>query len=204
MILDPKTLPPSAMYRFMIRAIVPRPIAFISTLGEGGRFNVAPFSFFCGLSGEPPLLGISINARRGTLKDTLRHLRATGDFVVNVVGEPLLEKMVMASGEWAAEVDEFQLTGLTPVPSDLVRAPRVGECPVSFECRVHREMDLGTTTFVVGEIVRAHVAESVLTDGQVDITKLRPIGRLGGDEYSIVRDVVHVARPKVPPAAGQA
>jgi flavin reductase (DIM6/NTAB) family NADH-FMN oxidoreductase RutF len=198
-ILDPANLPPSVMYRFMIRAIVPRPIAFVSTIGEDGSFNVAPFSFFCGLSGDPPLLGISINARRGAPKDSLRNLRASRDFVVNVVGEPLLEKMVMASGEWAADVDEFRLTGLTPVPSDLVRAPRVGECAISLECRVHREVELGTTTFVVGEIVRAHVADGVLTEGQVDIAKLRPIGRLGGDEYSIVRDVVHVPRPKVPP-----
>lgn len=199
MILDPANLPRSAMYRFLIRAIVPRPIAFVSTLGEGGRFNVAPFSFFCGLSGDPPLLGLSINQRGGAPKDTLRNLQASGEFVVNVVGEPLLEKMVMASGDWAEDVDEFHLTGLTPVASELVRPPRVGECAVSLECRLYREVELGTTTFVVGEIVRAHVADEVLTDGQVDATKLRPIGRLGGDEYSIVRDVLHVPRPKAPP-----
>lgn len=199
MILDPARLPRSAMYRFLIRAIVPRPIAFVSTLGEGGRFNVAPFSFFCGLSGDPPLLGLSINQRGGAPKDTLRNLRASGEFVVNVVGEPLLEKMVMASGDWAEDVDEFHLTGLTPVASDLVRPPRVGECHVSLECRLYREVELGTTTFVVGEIVRAHVADEVLTEGNVDATKLRPIGRLGGDEYAIVRDVLHVPRPKAPP-----
>jgi flavin reductase (DIM6/NTAB) family NADH-FMN oxidoreductase RutF len=97
-------------------------------------------------------------------------------------------------------VDEFQLTGLTPVPSDRVRPPRVGESPVSMECRRYQVIELGSTYFVVGEVVCAHVKDEVLTDGRVDIAKLRPLGRLGGDEYSVVRDVIRMARPKVEPA----
>ena len=197
MILDPSSATGSDVYRFMIRVIVPRPIAFISTVGSDGRFNVAPFSFFCGLTGKPPLIGVSINYRAGSPKDTLRHIRESGDFVVNVVSEPLLDRMVMASGEWPEEVDEFQLTGLTPVASDRVKAPRVGESPVNLECRLYREVELGTTFFVVGEIVRIHAADEVLTEGKVDIEKLHPVARLGGDEYAVVRDVLRVARPKV-------
>jgi flavin reductase (DIM6/NTAB) family NADH-FMN oxidoreductase RutF len=94
-------------------------------------------------------------------------------------------------------VDEFQLAGLTPVPSDLVRPPRVGESPINLECRLHRAIDLGTTTFVVGEVLRAHVRDEVLTDGRVDIAKLKPLGRLGGDGYSVVREVIHMPRPRV-------
>lgn len=183
----------------MIGVIVPRPIAFVSTVGEGGRFNVAPFSYFNAITNEPPLLGISINRRQEAIKDTLRNIRHTGDFVVNIVDEALNAKAVAASGDWPEDVDEFALTGLTPTPSDLVRAPRVGESPVSLECRLHREIELGKVFFVVGEIVRAHVRDDVLTDGRVDIAKLRPVGRLGGDGYSVVREVLHLPRPKVTP-----
>jgi len=190
------------MYRFMIGIVLPRPIAFVSTIGSGGVLNVAPFSYFMPITNRPPLVGISINLRGGEHKDTLRNIRETGDFVVNAVSEPLLERVVKASGDWPREVDEFQLTGLTPVESDLVQSPRVGESPASLECRLHRVVELGDAFFTVGEIVRAHVAEDVLTDGRVDIAKLRPVGRLGGDGYSIVRDVVHHARPRAGPPSG--
>lgn len=197
MILDPVTVSPGDFYRFMISVVVPRPIAFVSTVSGDGRFNVAPFSYFNAITNQPPLLGISINRRKGVPKDTLRNIEATGEFVVNTVDESLGQRMVQTSGEWPEDVDEFALTGLTPVPSDLIKPPRVGESPVSLECRLHRLIELGNTHFVVGEIVRAHVKEAVLTDGRVDIAKLRPLARLGGDGYSVVRDVVHMARPKV-------
>lgn len=199
MILDPSTVRPGDFYRFMISVVVPRPIAFVSTVSPDGQLNVAPFSYFNAITNQPPLLGISINRRKGLPKDTLRNIEQTGEFVVNTVDEPLAARMVRASGDWPGDVDEFELTGLTPVPSDMVKPPRVGESPVSMECRLHRLIELGSTFFVVGEIVRAHVKDEVLTDGRVDIGKLRPLGRLGGDGYSVVRDVIHIARPQVEP-----
>jgi flavin reductase (DIM6/NTAB) family NADH-FMN oxidoreductase RutF len=199
MILDPGTVPPGDFYRFMISVVVPRPIAFVSTISPDGQLNVAPFSYFNAITNQPPLLGISINRRKGVPKDTLRNIEQTGEFVVNTVDEPLGAQMVQTSGDWPDDVDEFELTGLTPVPSDLIKPPRVGESPVSMECRLHRVIELGSTFFVVGEIVRAHLKDEVLTDGRVDIGKLRPLGRLGGDGYSVVRDVVHMPRPKVEP-----
>ena len=200
--VEPEALSPAAMYRFMIGVIVPRPIAFVSTVNARGRFNVAPFSYFNAITNRPPLIGISIGTRDGALKDTLRNIRTTRDFVVNVVDEALLARAVQASGDWPADVSEFELTGLTAAPSDRVRAPRVAESPVSLECRLEREIALGEATFVVGGIACAQVAERVLTDGRVDITKLRPAGRLGGEGYSIVRDVVQLARPQVARAGG--
>jgi flavin reductase (DIM6/NTAB) family NADH-FMN oxidoreductase RutF len=197
MILDPPSLSPGAFYQFMISIVVPRPIAFVSTMSAEGKLNVSPFSYFNAISSEPPLLGISINRRGGLPKDTLRNIEQTGEFVVNTVNEDLGPRMVQASGEWPEDVDEFELTGLTPVPSDLVKPPRVGESPVGMECRLHRIIELGASFFVVGEILRAHVKDEVLTDGRVDIQKLHPLGRLGGDGYSVVRDVIHMARPKV-------
>jgi flavin reductase (DIM6/NTAB) family NADH-FMN oxidoreductase RutF len=199
MILDPSTTPPGDMYRLMISVVVPRPIAFVSTISPDGQLNVAPFSYFNAITNQPPLLGISINRRKGLPKDTLRNIEQTGEFVVNTVDEPLAARMVQTSGDWPDDVDEFELTGLTPVPSDLIKPPRVGESPVSMECRRHRIIELGSTFFVVGEIVRAHVKDEVMTNGRVDIEKLRPLARLGGDGYSVVREVIHIARPQVEP-----
>lgn len=199
MILDPSGVSPGDVYRFLIGVVVPRPIAFVSTVSAEGALNVAPFSYFTAITNRPPLLGISINRRGGALKDTLRNIRDTDEFVVNTVDEPLGSRMVQASGDWPEDVDEFALTGLTPVPSDLVKPPRVGESPVSLECRLYRIVELGNASFVVGEMLRAHVKDEVLTDGRVDVGKLRPLGRLGGDGYSVVRDVIHMPRPKVGP-----
>jgi flavin reductase (DIM6/NTAB) family NADH-FMN oxidoreductase RutF len=199
MILDPQAVSPGAFYQFMISVVVPRPIAFVSTVNPEGQLNVAPFSYFNAITNQPPLLGISINSRRGEPKDTLRNIERTAEFVVNTVDESLGPRMVQTSGEWPEDVDEFRLTALTPIASDLVKPPRVGESPVSMECRLHRVIELGATHFVVGEILRAHVKDEVLTDGRVDIQKLRPLGRLGGDGYSVVRDVIHMPRPKVEP-----
>lgn len=197
MILDAGTLPRGAMYRFMTHVIVPRPIAFITTVNPAGRPNAAPFSFFTGLTSRPPLLGVSINLRAGRPKDTLRNLRDSGEFVVNVVTEAMAEPIVRASGDWPAEVDELALTGLTPEPADLVRPPRVAESPVSLECRLHLEVPLGDTVFVVGEILRARVREELFTDGQVDIRKLKPLARLGGDGYARLGELLQLSRPKV-------
>lgn len=197
MILDPGTISPGDFYRFMISVIVPRPIAFVSTMSADGHHNVAPFSYYNAITNQPPLLGISINRRKGSPKDTYRNIEQIGEFVVNTVDEALGARMVQTSGEWPEDVDEFQLAGLTPVPSDVVKPPRVGESPVSLECRLYRAIELGATFFVVGEILRAHVRDDVLSEGRVDITRLKPLGRLGGDGYSVVRDVIHMPRPRV-------
>jgi len=196
MILDPKRLSPGAMYQYMISAIIPRPIAFVSTVNREGRRNLAPFSYFCPISSAPPLVGIAIQKRENDPKDTLRNVREVGELVVNLVSEPQLDAMVQTSGEWPAEVDEFALTGLDSAPSQLVRPPRVASALVAFECRLHREIELGTSAFVVGEIVLVHVAESVLAEDRIVPERLLAVGRLGGDGYGIVREVVHRARPR--------
>ncbi len=196
MLLDPRTISPGAMYQFMIGVIVPRPIAFISTRAADGRLNLAPFSYFVPLTNRPPLVGVSIQERAGVLKDTARNIEATGEFVINVVTEPMAEGMVLASGDWPAHVDEFALAGFTAAASERVRPPRVAESPVSLECRLHQVIGFGVARFIVGEVVLAHVKDEVLdTGGRVDPAKLAAVGRLGGDAYAPLRDIVHIARP---------
>jgi len=197
MLLDPASISPGAMYNFMISFVVPRPIAFVSTVNAAGRRNLAPFSYFNAISSEPPLVGISILERRDDPKDTLRNIRETGEFVVNLVNESLLDAMVETSGEWPASADEFEITKLAAEPSLKVRPPRVASSPVSMECRLHQEVPLGSAAFVVGEVLCVHLADEVLTDGRVDVMKLRPVGRLGGEGYAVVREVVNRKRPKV-------
>ena len=206
MIFDPTTTPPGDLYRFMIAVIVPRPIAFVSTLSEPGRFNVAPFSYFNAITNRPPLVGISMNARKGGPKDTLRNLRDTGDFVVNLVHEDLLDRMVHTSGDWPADVDEFALTGLTPAPIVRVAAPRVAEAAWSLECRVYRTVDVGEaprlTRLVLGEIVWIHLRDGLAegdaeTGFTIDAARLRPIARLGQNLYTPLGERFAMDRPRV-------
>jgi flavin reductase (DIM6/NTAB) family NADH-FMN oxidoreductase RutF len=199
MIIDPQDSPRGVLYQAMIGVIVPRPIAFISTRDPQGRTNLSPFSFFNAVGSAPPVISVAINPRRGVPKDTLRNIRATREFVVNAATESLFERLVQASGDWPEEVSEFELTGLTAQPSERVRAPRVAESPVHLECRLFREVEVGDTTLVLGEIVFMHVDDAVLTDGRVDPEKLRPIARLGGDGYADLGRVRHLARPRVVP-----
>ncbi len=202
MILDPAQMSVRERYFLMIGAIVPRPIAFVSTASAAGVPNVAPMSFFNGVSSTPPIVSVSLASRRGEKKDTLRNIEETGEFVVNVVDEALAEKMNLASGDYPPEGNEFDIAGLAAVPSDLVRPPRVGESPIALECRLVRTIDVGEpphrTALVLGEIVRIHARDDlVLKDFHVDPEKLRAIGKMGGPLYCRTRDRFAMERPKV-------
>jgi len=203
MILDPRTLPANLVYRFLISAVVPRPIAFVSSLGNSGNTNLAPFSYFNAIASEPPLVAIAISDRADDPKDTLRNIRETQEFVVNVVSEPLLDAMVRTAGEWPRGVSEFGPAGLTPAPSERVRPPYVAESPLQLECRLHREIALGNSILVVGEVVLARVRDDVMTDGRVDPAKLAPVGRLGGELYAPLGPVLKRSRPKVSRSTGE-
>ncbi len=203
MIVDPANASRGDLYRLLISVIVPRPIAFVSTRSAAGVSNLAPFSYFVPLSSQPPLLGIAFSDRPGDPKDTLRNIRETGEFVVNLVREPLLERMSRSAGDWPSTVSEFDVTGLTPAPSERVGAPSVGESPVHLECRFEREIALGNSVFVVGEVLLVRVDDDVLTDGRPDPRKLAAVGRLGGDGYALTREVRMVPRPKVSRQTGE-
>lgn len=200
--LDPALVTGPEMYRFLISAVVPRPIAFVSTRTAAGALNLAPFSYFNAVSSVPPLVAIAIVDRPDDPKDTLRNIRETGEWVINLVDEPLLPAMARTAGEWPRATSEFEVSGLTPAPSERVAPPWVLESPLQLECRLHREVPLGNSFLMVGEVVFARVRDEVLTDGRIDALKLRPVGRLGGENYTPLREVVKEPRPRVSRATG--
>jgi flavin reductase (DIM6/NTAB) family NADH-FMN oxidoreductase RutF len=200
--VDPAALAGAELYRLMIGAIVPRPIAWVSTVDPAGVRNLAPFSYFMGVSAEPPVIAFAVTSRPGPLqKDTLRNIRSSKEFVVNFVTEALAEAMNLTSGEYAPEVDEFALAGLTALPGELVQAPRVAESPVQWECRLLQEIVVSEkpagATLVLGEVVRMHVDDAVRdAKGRIDPERYRAIGRMGGSGYTRTRDRFDMIRPK--------
>jgi flavin reductase (DIM6/NTAB) family NADH-FMN oxidoreductase RutF len=201
--LDPQDVATNDMYRFLIGAVVPRPIAWVSSRGADGGVNLAPFSYFIAISSKPALIGVAINEREGDPKDTMRNIRETGEWVVNVVSEPLLSAMVQTSGEWPRSTNEFGVAGLTAAPSIKIAAPRVLESPIHLECKLYRDIPLGNSVLMVGEVVYADADDSVLTDGRIDAAKLKPVGRLGGEFYQPLHEVRKVVRPRVSRATGE-
>ncbi len=184
MILDPDGLSAPDRYRLLISAVVPRPIAWVTTVSPGGVVNAAPYSFFNGISGTPPLVQFCAGRRRdGSEKDTLRNARDTQEMVVNVVPNTLAREMVATSEEFPPEVSEPEVVGLALAPSEVVKPPRLALSPVSLECRLERLIPFGGTTMVVGRVLRVHVRDDLYVKGQVDFDGLRPVGRLGGASY---------------------
>ncbi len=199
---------PSNVYRLMTGLIVPRPIAFVSSTDSTGRNNLAPFSFFTAVSANPPVICFSpmVRGKDGSLKDTLRNIEATREFVVNIVSESFAQQMNLCSAEVPPEVDEFALSGLTPVSSDRVRAPRVLEARASMECRLVEVVHIGhlplSGSLVLGEILLFHVDDQLLDGYTVDPGVLLPIGRMGGSLYTRTTDRFLMERPiHLPPPA---
>jgi flavin reductase (DIM6/NTAB) family NADH-FMN oxidoreductase RutF len=194
MLVEPDGLDAKALYRLMISIVVPRPIAWTSTISADGVLNAAPFSYFQALSSKPPMVMISVGRRKGgAAKDTRQNIEATREFVVNIVSEGSGVRMVRTSVDYPPEVSEFAEAGLTPVPSTKVRPPRIGESAVSLECRLDRVLDVGTSGVCIGQVVLIHLRDDVLApDGTVDPWKLRPLARLGGASYAPLREVAEI------------
>ena len=180
--------------------VAPRPIGWISTLDPDGRANLAPYSFFNAVSDTPPMVMYASTGRkvgRDEGKDLVANIRATGEFVCNVVAYGLRDCMNASSGPYPAGEDEFARAGLSKAASRVVAPPRVAEAPAALECRLWRILELpGKENFMVlGEVVGVHIDEGVVVDGMVDVTRYRPVARLGYRDYSAVTEVFALTRP---------
>jgi flavin reductase (DIM6/NTAB) family NADH-FMN oxidoreductase RutF len=192
--VDPRSIEGS-LYRTLSGSVVPRPIAWVSTTDPNGVDNLAPYSFFTVASIDPPvLLFAPVDAPDG-LKDTPRNVVETGEFVVNVVTEATAAAMNETSASLPSSESEFEDAGLGRAESTVVAPPRVAESPVAFECELYDTQDVGSSTLVLGEVVRVHVDESVVTDGSLDVQKLDAVGRLAGGRYTRTGERFTLERP---------
>lgn len=204
--IDAASLDADAAYRLLVGAVVPRPIAWITTLSSSGLVNAAPFSCYTFVCNDPPMLAINIGRRDGQLKDTARNIRDGGEFVVNVVSEDLLESMHATSAECGPEISEVEALQIAVAPSTAVRPPRIAASPVNLECRLDRILELGRlrNDLVFGRIVHFHVADAVCERGRIESQKLKPVARLAGRKYARLGDIVSLLPSDLalPPLSG--
>jgi flavin reductase (DIM6/NTAB) family NADH-FMN oxidoreductase RutF len=181
-------------YKVLTAVVVPRPIAWVTTLSSDGVVNLAPHSFYTVACARPPI--VQFTSVGG--KDTLRNVRDTGEFVVNLAHGPLIEAVNNSSAAFAYDESEPAQLGITMEPSDLVRPPRVKDSPVSIECTLHSTHELGDSTVVLGDVVLITVADDVLVEGHPEYDLLDPLSRLGKDEWGLHAQVTSIRRPRKP------
>ena len=184
------------------KAIVsPRPIGWISTVDANGVANLAPYSFFNGVTDNPPMVMFASTGTKSDqpyAKDTVANVRATGEFVVNVVSHALIDDMNASSGSHGSDTDEFEAEGITKGTCNIVKAPRVAASPASFECKLFKIIDLPgeNNVMVLGEVVGIHLDDTVIVDGIFDVTRYNPLARLGYKDYTSVQEIFALERPK--------
>ena len=197
---DPLEIDQKAIYKLLTGAVIPRPIGWISTLSEDGIPNLAPFSFFNAIGDDPPHVMFSTTRNNNSNKDTLNNVLATKEFVVNMVTESTFERMNMTSQMVEPHIDEFELTGLTPIPSLKIKPSRVKESPITMECELVHHYSLenhkyGGATIIIGKIVMFHIDESVLLDDfKINMETYRPVARLAGSNYAKLGEIFSIKR----------
>ncbi len=201
MLLDFETLSTRNVYQWMTSTILPRPIAWVSTISPDGRTNLAPFSFFQGVTANPPtLMFVPVNNRDGEKKDTIRNIELVPEFVVNLVSHALAASMNDTAALLPYGESEFSRFGVAPAPSIRVRPPRVAETPVAYECILDRIVNIGegplAANVVFGRILAGHIRDDVIGAGGLpDSAKLDLVGRLGGEDYTRTREIFNLVRP---------
>ena len=197
---NPETLEAKAIYKLLTGSIIPRPIAWVSTINEIGINNLAPFSYFNMVGDDPPHVMISTRRDNNSNKDTLNNILSIKQFVVNMVTEALAEQMNSTAQAVAPEVDEFEMVGVTPIASSVVKPMRVKESPIQLECEMVHHYFLenhkqGGACVIIGRVVRMHFDESVLLeDYKINMKTYKPIARLAGSNYSKIGDVFSIKR----------
>lgn len=197
--IDTAMLSADAAYKLMTGSIVPRPIAWVTTLSENGLVNAAPFSAFTFVSNKPPMIGISIGRKQGKLKDTARNILRTSEFVVNIATVALLEKVHKSADEYPEDVSEIEELAIEVDSSRTIEVPRIASAPICFECRLVQVIDFGDagSKFFVGRIEMFRVRDDLIENGKIETRRLQPIARLGGPNYAGLGEVISLRPIKV-------
>ena len=190
------SLDKAAAYKLLTGIVVPRPIAWVSTLSPNGLSNIAPFSCYTFVSSDPPMVGFNCGRRDGIHKDTARNIHASGEFVVNAVDETCLATMHASAADFPPDTSEFEALGLEVERSDLVKPLRVQQSPVSMECVLRQVTSYGRSgsEFIVGEVMLFHIREDLLKGGKIDSDDLRPLGRLAGPVYGKIGEIIRLEK----------
>lgn len=194
--IDPNGQTERENYKLLVGSVIPRPIAFVTSMSPNGIVNAAPFSYFNIVASDPPLLSVSVQSRAGELKDTARNAIETGEFVIHVVDESNVEEVNKTAASLPPEESEIDLTALTLIDSEIVKVPAVKEARVRFECRLEQAVELGGTRLLIGRVVRFHIDESVYEKGRINPEALQPVSRLAGINYAKLGDIFPLKRPE--------
>ncbi|MBH1963943.1 MAG: flavin reductase family protein [Comamonadaceae bacterium] len=202
-LVDGDALDTETAYRLLVGCVVPRPIAWITTVDEQGRVNAAPFSSFNYVATSPPMLAVNVALRPGSgnVKDTARNIDATREFVVNIATEDQMDVMHRTAQEFGPEVSETEALGIDLLPSKHVRAPRIANSPVQMECKLDQIVKLGRgiNTLYIGEVVAFHLADRIYDGHRVNSEAMRPLARLGGPFYAGLGEIFHRPMLQKPP-----
>ncbi|WP_067726628.1 flavin reductase family protein [Oceanobacillus damuensis] len=199
--LDPKSNTERENYKLLIGSIIPRPIAFVTSLAEDGTVNAAPFSYFNIVSSNPPMISVSAQRRDGKQKDTARNILEKKEFVVHIVDDRNVTEINKTAATLSPNESEIKLTDLSLVDSELVSVPGINEAKVRMECTMEQVIELGEddsvgTDLIIGKIVRFHIDEEIYYDGKIDPIKLGAVSRLAGTNYAKIGEIFAMERPK--------
>jgi flavin reductase (DIM6/NTAB) family NADH-FMN oxidoreductase RutF len=201
--IDPSSQTERDNYRLLTSSIIPRPVAFVTSMSPEGAANAAPFSYFNIVAANPPMISISVQRKAGSIqKDTARNIETVEAFVVHITDEKNINAVNKTAANLAFDESEIDYAGLTPVNSDKIAVPGIQEAAVRMECVLERIIPLGGTALapacdlIIGRVVCFHFSEDIYTDGNVDYNALKPISRLGGIHYSKLGDVFSLERPE--------
>jgi flavin reductase (DIM6/NTAB) family NADH-FMN oxidoreductase RutF len=199
--LDATTMDTATAYRLLVGAVVPRPVAWITTRSKDGVVNAAPFSSYNYVAHSPPMVAVNIGTKDGQLKDTARNIVETGEFVVNVATFDAMDLMHGCSADYPAETSEIEALGIELLPGERIGVPRVAVSPIQMECRLERAITLGRglNTLYIGEVLLFHLSSTVFDGRYVDSVKMRPISRLGGPLYAELGELHNRPQLQKPP-----
>lgn len=199
--IDPQQLTERENYKLMIGSIIPRPIAFVTSLTKEGILNGAPFSYFNIVTANPPMISISVQRRNGDRKDTSRNIMEKKEFVVHIVDETNVEQINETAATLSSKESEIEKAKLTEIPSDVIETPGIQEAKVRFECELEKIIELGnsdevTTDLIIGKIVKMHFDELVYNEGNIVYRELNAVSRLAGSDYAKIGEIFTKTRPK--------